>query len=88
MRETLILALGLLAGFACGFDCAKRYWRAKADYWFAKAMDRSSMDWQLSVPPSFHVHPHFHATRRYSSLDALIVASGGSTRVVDEERRQ
>lgn len=76
----LSASLLLLSGIAAGWTLARkfdvggaRFWQQRADYWFERAMTQDAGP----KAPEFHHHPLFHATRRYPSIDALLVAASG-----------
>lgn len=69
IASLLLLALAGGIGFWLGVRRERgetAFWKARAQYWFDVARSREL--------PSFHHHPHFHATRSYPSLNAFLAS--------------
>lgn len=75
-------ALGCVLAFAAfvlGVRSERRettFWKKRAEYWFARALPAE----RKSASPDFHLHPLYHATRRYASLDEFLASLAGSRR--------
>ena len=73
----------VVLAFALGYRTARQTWKRRADDWFTRCTEAEAE--RFRMVPRFDVHPLYHATRSYTSIDALIRSAGGSARSVEGE---
>lgn len=92
-RPEWLFAAGIVLAFWLGRSSVRREvtrWRDSADLWFGRATELQGQVNRLNLPPAFHHHPHFHATRGIRAVNDAAAADqlfrdAGLSRVVDVE---